>query len=1192
MCPKFLGKRAIAPVILSLAVSGFAAIEVATPATDADGCYLISNVNELYGFAAIVNGSNGNYKKPSSCGKLTADITVNKKVIETVADTVPYPSSFEPWTPLVDFAGNFDGDGHIISGLFYTSFPFSSAYAAYAGFIANTGEGEMQIKNLYIKDSFFGLYNTNRIRSDDAIGGIIGNVPATTNITISDCHLQARISGTYNVGGFIGRSSGSVKIENSSVSGRIEATNNVGGLFGYGDSRATLTVLSSHNSATIAADSSEYNDEAGGLVGYTLNDLTIAGSYNEGEIFAKSSVGGLVGGSSGTTNIETSFNRGDIHATGNAGGLAGSIAGNIVFKNCYNLGSVSGTKDNLGGILGIMQQKGTSIINCYSLGEVSGNTSSKGALVPNFSSRNITIKNSFYRFGSVNYLGGTEVSDYAIESGMLARLLHEYSADSVDGTVWGQNVGTDKYPVLSGVLKNVNEDVYHKLSFVTFDGDTTEYPERYLQGMTAEIPKIADESYVYAWYDNPEFTGKKYGNIPATAAEDLTLYARLIKIAEPPKDSEGCYLISDMESLYGFAAAVNGTNGFSKLQWVCAKMTADIVVNSKVLGADGAISADSANFFPWTPIGSVYAVIDGQGHTISGLYFNSPEETSAGLFGSAQGSFKDLGIVDSYFHAKYNVGGLVGYHSYSTLTISNCYNTSHIVAADRAGGLVGYTDDLTLISDSYNTGLVEGSKSGGLAGSVSSSSVTITNCYNTGTVRGLSAGGLFGTNDEFVSVSHSYNLGTVEGTFTSGGLVGNTYGNMNVQEFFNEGTIGSNDLAAKAESYYAGGIVGSAYIDNVVSIVNSYNTGDVNAGNHVAGGIVGSINARVNLTLINSYSAGKLTGKDSWIYKGGILGEYRSAADISVSNVFYLESDTSVIGGTAVSAEDVSGGALLANLRGYAKDDIFGTMWNQNVGTDAHPLLKGVAYKLELKVDTTVVKTVMLYSGSDLSKVTLPEKTGYAFELVDALPEAMPAADLVLQGKFIPNLYRITVSVNDPAMGSVTGQNEDGMYEYNSTARFTAVPAEGYEFSYWEDLGYKAKTLAVKVKGDAEYVAVFQKIESSSSEASSSSVASSSSGDTPESSSSAKSSSSAAGSSSSKTESVVLASAPRFGVSVDHRRLSIWNADIGSDYALLDLQGRIVRSGKVSSKGFELTVPHAGEYLVMVGKTMKRVSVR
>ena len=77
MCQNAWAKKLLATLALTLTTSVFATIEIATPATDSDGCYLISNVNELYGFAAIVNGSNGNYKKPSSCGKLTADITVN-----------------------------------------------------------------------------------------------------------------------------------------------------------------------------------------------------------------------------------------------------------------------------------------------------------------------------------------------------------------------------------------------------------------------------------------------------------------------------------------------------------------------------------------------------------------------------------------------------------------------------------------------------------------------------------------------------------------------------------------------------------------------------------------------------------------------------------------------------------------------------------------------------------------------------------------------------------------------------------------------------------------------------------------------------------------------------------------------------------------------------------------------------------
>jgi len=63
-------------------------------------------------------------------------------------------------------------------------------------------------------------------------------------------------------------------------------------------------------------------------------------------------------------------------------------------------------------------------------------------------------------------------------------------------------------------------------------------------------------------------------------------------------------------------------------------------------------------------------------------------------------------------------------------------------------------------------------------------------------------------------------------------------------------------------------------------------------------------------------------------------------------------------------------------------------------------------------------------------------------------------------------------------------------------------------------------------------------------------------------------------------------------VSVENRRLSIWNADIGSDYAVMDMQGKTVRAGTVNHSGFEMTIPYAGQYIVKVGKSLRRISVR
>ena len=76
------------------------------PKLDSDGCYAISTVEELYGFAKIVNAS----KTHDECGKLTEDLIVS---------TYDWYSSDEEraWKPIPLFRGVFDGQNHTIDGL-------------------------------------------------------------------------------------------------------------------------------------------------------------------------------------------------------------------------------------------------------------------------------------------------------------------------------------------------------------------------------------------------------------------------------------------------------------------------------------------------------------------------------------------------------------------------------------------------------------------------------------------------------------------------------------------------------------------------------------------------------------------------------------------------------------------------------------------------------------------------------------------------------------------------------------------------------------------------------------------------------------------------------------------------------------------------------------------------------------------
>lgn len=65
--------------------------------------------------------------------------------------------------------------------------------------------------------------------------------------------------------------------------------------------------------------------------------------------------------------------------------------------------------------------------------------------------------------------------------------------------------------------------------------------------------------------------------------------------------------------------------------------------------------------------------------------------------------------------------------------------------------------------------------------------------------------------------------------------------------------------------------------------------------------------------------------------------------------------------------------------------------------------------------------------------------------------------------------YTITVSVNDPAMGTVTG---GGKYDEGATATIEATANAGYTFVQWND-GNKNNPRVITVTGDAEYTANF-----------------------------------------------------------------------------------------------------------------------
>ena len=243
------------------------------------------------------------------------------------------------------------------------------------------------------------------------------------------------------------------------------------------------------------------------------------------------------------------------------------------------------------------------------------------------------------------------------------------------------------------------------------------------------------------------------------------------------------YQISNREELYWFARLVNGTlENRARDKSANAILTANIIVNTGVLDAVNKGKVSESDFIEWEPIGkhdsydAVYTgTFDGQGYTISGLYFNDTKASYVGLFGYIgadnvyKGKIFNVGVSDSYFQFDKQGGGVCGLIDYRGV-LQNCSNSSTVIGKNndsRAGGVCG--DNNGTVRDCKNTGSVSGQNDvGGVCGF---SAGTVKSCYNTGSVHGTGThvGGVCGSN--YIGTTYSgtiTNCYYLENTATGG----------------------------------------------------------------------------------------------------------------------------------------------------------------------------------------------------------------------------------------------------------------------------------------------------------------------------------------------------------------------------------------------------------------------------------------
>ena len=364
--------------------------------------YVILTAEQLAHLSFVVNSSDKAYQ--GKYFKLGADIKLNKgDVIDEKGALVGDSTKLHKWTPIgnssVSFDGNFDGDGHSVSGMFInTTSTHNGLFGNSSGTVQNlTVENSwvyggkftsgvvgrsigsvINAKNLasvsgkdecvggVIGSSYQKDYKTNSViknavnkgfvAGDKSVGGVAG---CATYVTVDGAENTGAIEGFGYIGGVFGGIGNASKndVRNVKNSGKITGSHFVGGVSGYCGG-SSLNIISYRDSSTYSClDASSWSC---GKFSQAVNSATVSGKYY---------VGGVLGIACGGS-ISMLSNDAAVDGVYGTAGIVGSAA-YVTSENMYNRGDVLG-KLYAGGIFSYNKEGVTS--SAYSTGKVDGDS--------------------------------------------------------------------------------------------------------------------------------------------------------------------------------------------------------------------------------------------------------------------------------------------------------------------------------------------------------------------------------------------------------------------------------------------------------------------------------------------------------------------------------------------------------------------------------------------------------------------------------------------------------------------------------------------------------------------------------------------------------------------------------------------------------------------------------------------------
>ena len=214
---------------------------------DADGFYDISTADELYAFAALVNGGNTLIN-----AELMNNITVNSGTMNESS------TNARVWTPVGNeehaYTGIFEGNGYYISGLY-----FSDADAIWVGLF---GRLDGTVQNVGVVNSYFYALTL--------VGGVVGQMKVGT---VQNCYNGSTVIAT----------------------GNIDKVASCGGIVGQSYNYDVVNIINCYNYGEVVNLDSD--GKAGGIIGYVRigRDFTVTNCYNSGTVSGNKDVGAIVG---------------------------------------------------------------------------------------------------------------------------------------------------------------------------------------------------------------------------------------------------------------------------------------------------------------------------------------------------------------------------------------------------------------------------------------------------------------------------------------------------------------------------------------------------------------------------------------------------------------------------------------------------------------------------------------------------------------------------------------------------------------------------------------------------------------------------------------------------------------------------------------------------------------------------------